>query len=53
MVKEWGISIDFMIFSNFPFLEGGGSTPGDISNVLHILPNTRNKNLYGLGVGSQ
>jgi hypothetical protein len=47
-----GISIDFKMCSNFPFL-GVKLTPGAISNVLHnyLTCDTKYKNVYGLGVG--
>jgi hypothetical protein len=39
-----GISVVFEIFSNFLFR--GGVTPGAISNVLHILPITKETRIY-------
>jgi hypothetical protein len=43
-----GISIDFKIFSNFPFLGGGEVEliPGAISNVLYILLVTQGTRIY-------
>jgi hypothetical protein len=49
-----GISIAFEIFSNFPFLWGGVDPKGHIYCISYIACNTRDKDMYGLGVeGSQ
>jgi hypothetical protein len=45
------ISIDFKIFSNFSFLGDGVDPRGHIQCIAYLAYNTRNKNIYGLGVG--